>query len=630
MKKAMVLLAYNRFDYFKTVVESIINQTVDGVPAINIYDLYISQDGCRSDDLPENIAQHQLISHYLTQLAERFKTIKVIRHPKNLGIGMHFDYVERMAFEENKYDFVVFFEDDLQLAPGYMQMMTLMAKKFKDDPRIGMFSAFNPTPRTLEEQKEQASKYGLMGHNWGFGLFRSFWLRRQPVIDAYLDFIRDIPYKKMPRKLICDWLIKLGFAPSGTGQDHIKACATNALGCLRIAPIMNFGIPIGKVGANFNEDLFNKLNFDQIVTFDEIPLMAPDLCEEDFRQLFKSQAGWYCSPSIAAAIDEPDRQNFDDFEKKARQGLLHPSVLLPDEFNTYLAQKNILKHFGLYQISEWSDELRFDKNLSTVIESKRAILEERIANEYEAETIFFLVLGRQGGKERSGKNVYSIFTELLNSKEYNIKYNQFHHITPSWQPDDIPDTPSMDKEGLQLFQQRLASSICFLEFGAGGSTVLAAKSGVETVYSVESDLSWALATRLKAEQLGSNTNITIHYVNIGPTKEWGWPSNEDYKYKWPDYSQSIFTLLFRACARPDLILINGRFRIACFLTSLAYSSRGARILFDDYYDRPHYHVVERFLKPAARAGRMAEFVVDSTANFDGIFFEINKYICDPS
>lgn len=61
--------------------------------------------------------------------------------------------------------------------------------------------------------------------------------------------------------------------------------------------------------------------------------------------------------------------------------------------------------------------------------------------------------------------------------------------------------------------------------------------------------------------------------------------------------------------RPDLVLIDGRFRVACFMATLLFAQPGCRILFDDYGDRPDCIVVERFVKPSSMAGRVAEFVV---------------------
>ena len=56
-----------------------------------------------------------------------------------------------------------------------------------------------------------------------------------------------------------------------------------------------------------------------------------------------------------------------------------------------------------------------------------------------------------------------------------------------------------------------------------------------------------------------------------------------------------------------MILIDGRFRIACFVTAYLRTTKPVIVLFDDYVDRPHYHVVERLLKPSEYVGRMARF-----------------------
>ena len=56
-----------------------------------------------------------------------------------------------------------------------------------------------------------------------------------------------------------------------------------------------------------------------------------------------------------------------------------------------------------------------------------------------------------------------------------------------------------------------------------------------------------------------------------------------------------------------MILIDGRFRIACFVTAYLRATKPIIVLFDDYLDRPHYHVIERLLAPTEFVGRMARF-----------------------
>jgi hypothetical protein len=64
----------------------------------------------------------------------------------------------------------------------------------------------------------------------------------------------------------------------------------------------------------------------------------------------------------------------------------------------------------------------------------------------------------------------------------------------------------------------------------------------------------------------------------------------------------------------DLVLIDGRFRVACALRTISEAVKrntSIRILVDDYLDelepRPHYHVIEQYAPMTSSAGRMAVF-----------------------
>jgi hypothetical protein len=60
---------------------------------------------------------------------------------------------------------------------------------------------------------------------------------------------------------------------------------------------------------------------------------------------------------------------------------------------------------------------------------------------------------------------------------------------------------------------------------------------------------------------------------------------------------------------PDLILIDGRFRVACALTCLQHlkGNRETTILVDDYLNRPHFQIIEEFANLEGYAGQMAIF-----------------------
>jgi hypothetical protein len=228
VKKALALLAYNRLEYLEPVWASIASQTIAGRPLPDTYDVFVFQDGPWTGERDTGRAGHEDVRAWLDRLPS---WATVTRQAGNLGIAYHYDFIEKRLFVETDYDFVVFCEDDLVLAPGYMSVVDLMADKFHDDHRVGMVSAHPIDPTVpLELQRAHRSRWTAMGHNWGYGISRSFWKRRQPLIECYLDLIRGVPYRDRNHQLIYTWLERIGFRPLASSQDHVKTCATYALG----------------------------------------------------------------------------------------------------------------------------------------------------------------------------------------------------------------------------------------------------------------------------------------------------------------------------------------------------------------------------------------------------------------
>lgn len=156
-----------------------------------------------------------------------------------------------------------------------------------------------------------------------------------------------------------------------------------------------------------------------------------------------------------------------------------------------------------------------------------------------------------------------------------------------------------------LVRETYASAKCVLEYGSGGSTFLALHSGVEFVMSVESDKAWAGKIAKSLGRVHDKARYRVHHADIGPTGEWGFPTDASGYSRYPLYALGVFDQpWFR---QPDVVLIDGRFRTACFLATMLRTKAPVTVLFDDYHDRPHYHWIEEFAAPVARAGRMARF-----------------------
>ncbi len=149
-----------------------------------------------------------------------------------------------------------------------------------------------------------------------------------------------------------------------------------------------------------------------------------------------------------------------------------------------------------------------------------------------------------------------------------------------------------------------AQARTILEYGSGASTVLAAKLGVRVI-SVESDAAWA--KRLSRHLADLSTTAVVHHVNIGATKEWGRPRNNNGAARYHSYPLSVWDR--PDLGEPDLVLIDGRFRAACFAAVAMRATKPTTVLFDDYAPRRYYHGVEKLARKEETIGRMARFTV---------------------
>lgn len=79
--------------------------------------------------------------------------------------------------------------------------------------------------------------------------------------------------------------------------------------------------------------------------------------------------------------------------------------------------------------------------------------------------------------------------------------------------------------------------------------------------------------------------------------------------------------------KPNVILIDGRLRVLCFLVSLKRCNSGTKIIFDDYVNRKKYHIIDELNKPISNDGRQCLFEITNKNNIDmkKLDFLINKF-----
>jgi len=186
-----------------------------------------------------------------------------------------------------------------------------------------------------------------------------------------------------------------------------------------------------------------------------------------------------------------------------------------------------------------------------------------------------------------------------------------YHLSPREQRVSPSVELPFGLQGSQCFRELVAESDTYLEYGAGAST-LAAYEMHRQIVTVESDKHFLKAVKSACSSRGQDSEHNrSHFIHadIGPTGTWGKPlfPSIPRTTKWKSYAFAPWAMLgshFRA----DVILIDGRFRVACALTvALQQHDSQWLLMFDDYLERKEYWQTEEFLRLKERCGRMAVF-----------------------
>lgn len=172
---------------------------------------------------------------------------------------------------------------------------------------------------------------------------------------------------------------------------------------------------------------------------------------------------------------------------------------------------------------------------------------------------------------------------------------------------DLPTAPHMSEGERALFLDSLRKAKRYFEYGSGGSTVWAVREGLE-VHGVESDAAWVNSLRKKLGPL-----CQVEVVDIGPTGDWGMPTTNQHSDKFPGYSRAIDQHMKAF----DLILVDGRFRVASTMAALQHLLKYAedptksRIFIHDFWNRPGYHAVLEFLETLEKVDTAGLFRIRS-------------------
>ena len=172
--------------------------------------------------------------------------------------------------------------------------------------------------------------------------------------------------------------------------------------------------------------------------------------------------------------------------------------------------------------------------------------------------------------------------------------------------------PLMSDVEIRFLDEILSKADAYLEFGIGNSTLFALDhQNLGCVKGIESSKEW-LEMLVKDPSISAamaTGRLELVHVDIGPTKKNGYPRGDSDEAEWKEYSNQTFSSCGQA-AQHRVVLVDGRFRVACFLKMLKSMApedlKRTQILIHDY-NRQYYHVIEEFAELVESHGRLALF-----------------------
>lgn len=283
------ILAFDRPGYFREVIGSIREfMTFSGLE----FAVHLFQDGAYSTFCSRDVADPFLCEENVRIFAEMFPEGVIHRAEENLGVARNFDRAERYAFDDLGAPFALFFEDDMVVDKYYLIAMNELGNYALREERIGLFSAYGSSVMNpLEEQHRNHKLLAQINHNWAFELTKTFWKKRQPFVDKYLEIVGKFDYREKHKvtREVQNAQIELGFRKNVISQDMFKGIVTCYLGAVRVTPFPNRGIYIGEHGLHFDPDVFRNGFYAETIMYDDKYDGFDELCGDDLSRILNEQ-----------------------------------------------------------------------------------------------------------------------------------------------------------------------------------------------------------------------------------------------------------------------------------------------------------------------------------------------------
>ena len=176
MYAPILLFTYNRLAHTRRCVEALLKNSL-----ATESELFIYSDGAKDDTQQAAVNE---VRYYIHNI-RGFKQITIIQRDENWGLARNI--IDGVTTQVNRYGKVIVLEDDLVVAPYFLQFMNDALETYKNEPKVGHIQACDFTQDPTLPDTFLIKWTG----SWGWGTWDRAWKHFNPNGQELLQELEE-------------------------------------------------------------------------------------------------------------------------------------------------------------------------------------------------------------------------------------------------------------------------------------------------------------------------------------------------------------------------------------------------------------------------------------------------------
>lgn len=172
----ILLFVYNRPEHTRRCIESLLKNSLASES-----NLFIYADGAKDSTQQEAVNE---VRNYI-QSIQGFKQITLMERSENWGLARNI--INGVTTQVNRYGKVIVLEDDLVVAPYFLQFMNEALEVYKDEPKVGHIQACDFT----QDSSLPATFLIKWTGSWGWATWDRAWKHFNPNGNELLQELEE-------------------------------------------------------------------------------------------------------------------------------------------------------------------------------------------------------------------------------------------------------------------------------------------------------------------------------------------------------------------------------------------------------------------------------------------------------